>query len=355
MDFDMIGAIVQSLGIDPADGLQINGGGQLASQHHPQIEPTLPLLLVNLQGTSLSSSQGNDASADSKLNDSGLLKALLNCYPTTHEVILLWGADAQSIKQISITLAELPTIAIDDASSCLFVPSLGAGGSFTALLDIVAHLRAPDGCPWDQEQTLESLRHDLLDEATEVLEAIDAEADGSDNTRHIVEELGDLLLLPAMMTQIAIDDGRFKMADVTRGIVEKLIRRHPHVFGDANTDDVDEIVVNWDAIKAQEKAERGEKPRGPLDGVPASLPALEKARKLQSKAKKAGMLNRTELASSSIARWTDLTNEIDAGQLTETTLGAFLWSLVALADESDLNTENALRSYTVGYRRNASK
>ncbi|NJN84693.1 MAG: hypothetical protein HC802_21995 [Caldilineaceae bacterium] len=91
----------------------------------------------------------------------------------------------------------------------------------------IARLRAPDGCPWDREQTLESLRSGLLDEANEVLEAIDAEASGDDNTPHIAEELGDLLLVTLMMVQIATEEGRFHLADVTHSIVTKLIRRHP--------------------------------------------------------------------------------------------------------------------------------
>lgn len=340
MNFSTIGAIVQSLDIDPTAGLQILGAPHLAAQYHPQIEPTLPLLIADLHG---------------ELDDKGsilgsLVQTLQNCYPPTHKAILVQLSDSQTIQHNPKSLSEISTATPVTKDSYLYLPGVEAGGSFTALLNVVAHLRAPDGCPWDREQSLATLRHDLLDEAAEVLEAIDVEADGTDNTRHIVEELGDLLLLPSMMTQIAVDEARFQMADVTRGIVEKLIRRHPHVFGNVDTDDVDEIVTNWDAIKAQEKAERGEQPRGPLDGIPASLPALEKARKIQSKAKKAGLLNRSELAQSANHLWTDLIEQFDSKQLNETKLGAFLWSLVALAHEADLNTEDALRSHIVNYR-----
>lgn len=340
MNFSTIDAIVQSLEIDPTAGLQIVGATYLAAQYYPQIEPTLPLLIVNL----------HDELDDNRSINASLMQTLQNCYPSIHNTVLIQVSNAQTVQRHPSPLSELATITAITEDSYLYLPGVEAGGSFSALLNVVAHLRAPDGCPWDREQTLATLRHDLLDEAAEVLEAIDAESDGTDNTRHIVEELGDLLLLPSMMTQIAVDDARFQMADVTRGIVEKLIRRHPHVFGSVDTDNVDEIVTNWDAIKAQEKAERGEKPRGPLDGIPAALPALEKARKIQTKAKKAGLLNRSELAQSANQRWSELIKQLEAKQLNDGTLGAFLWSLVALAHEADLNTEDALRSYLVNYR-----
>ncbi len=210
--------------------------------------------------------------------------------------------------------------------------------------------RAPDGCPWDREQTLTSIRHDLLGETVEVLEAIDieeanSEEAGIDNGEHIAEELGDVLMLATMMTQIAAEDGRFQMADVITNIVEKLIRRHPHVFGDQSVNGTDEVAVNWDAIKVQEKAGKGLAPAGPLDGVPAQLPALEKARKLQGKARKAGLLDRQALATSEPGLLDWLGPQPD-----DQAIGAALWALVALADENGVNAEGALRAQAVKYR-----
>ena len=215
------------------------------------------------------------------------------------------------------------------------------------LLELVAHLRAPEGCPWDREQTLESLRQDLLDEASEVLEAIDMEANGSDNSRHIAEELGDLYLVATMLTQIATEEGRFQVADVMRGVVTKLIRRHPHVFSDVEVSGVDNVLRNWDAIKAQERAEQGITPH-PLDGIPAALPALEKARKVQSKASKLGWLDRSAIAQAEPQLAALLGPTLD-----ELQLGATLWQLVAIAHQHDLNAENALRSYIVQFRQSA--
>jgi tetrapyrrole methylase family protein/MazG family protein len=201
------------------------------------------------------------------------------------------------------------------------------------------------GCPWDREQTLASLRKDLLSECVEVLEAIDLDTAGLDNPIHIAEELGDVLLLVTMMVQIAVDEGRFRMSNVVDQIVTKLIRRHPHVFGDVNVSGSEDVVVNWDAIKAQEKAEKGVLLESPFAGIPAELPALEKARELQSKAAKAGLLDRAALADS----LPSLTSVFGL-DISEDSIGEVLWVLAALAREHGIVAENALRRYAVTYR-----
>jgi uncharacterized protein YabN with tetrapyrrole methylase and pyrophosphatase domain len=151
----------------------------------------------------------------------------------------------------------------------------------------------------------------------------------------------------SMLTQIAMEEGRFQVADVMRGVVTKLIRRHPHVFSDVEVSGVDTVLRNWDAIKAQEKAEQGIAPH-PLDGIPAALPALEKARKLQSKASKLGILDRNAVARGEAELAALLSPPLD-----EARLGAALWQLVAIARQHDLNAENALRSFTVQFRQAA--
>ena len=137
------------------------------------------------------------------------------------------------------------------------------------LLETMRRLRAPGGCPWDQEQTHESLRPYLLEEAAE---AVDAMASGDD--AHLAEELGDVLLQVAFHAVIGEEEGRFGYGDVEDAIVEKLVRRHPHVFGDVAVADADEVVRNWQAIKARE---RGGAPRSAAERVPRSLPALRRA------------------------------------------------------------------------------
>ena len=266
--------------VDLMDGSQVADAMLLARQHYPQVETALPLLLAQVYARWLSS--------DVKLT-------LLATYPPEHPVTLIHGAGTPAQRLVTLPLEELDRHDDFDHLTSLYVPPLPAYSSFSALQELVAHLRAPEGCPWDREQTLASLRKDLLEEAAEVLEAIDAEADGSDNSLHIAEELGDLYLVATMLTQIATEEGRFQLGDIMRDVVTKLIRRHPHVFGDVTVSGVDHVLANWDAIKVQEKADKGVT-AGPLDGVAAGLPALEKARKLQSKAAKLGLLDRRAVA-----------------------------------------------------------
>ena len=147
------------------------------------------------------------------------------------------------------------------------------------LLEIMARLRAPDGCAWDREQTPAKLKPQMLEECYEVIEAID-----SGSPEHLAEELGDLLLHIVFQAQIAREEGQFAFADVANGIADKLIRRHPHVFGDAKVADAAGVVAQWHQLKKAEKPER----ESALDGVPRILPALMRAEALQKKARNVG-------------------------------------------------------------------
>ena len=140
------------------------------------------------------------------------------------------------------------------------------------LLEIMRTLRAPDGCPWDREQTHESLRPHLLEEAAE---AVDALGHGSD--AEVIEELGDVLLHIAFHAVIAEETDAYDYDAIENAIVRKLVRRHPHVFGDRTVDGAADVVANWDAIKAEERAEAGKSPATDADSVPRSLPALKRA------------------------------------------------------------------------------
>ena len=153
-----------------------------------------------------------------------------------------------------------------------------ATDAFERLVSVVARLRAPDGCPWDREQTLKTIEPYTLEETYEVLEAID-----SDDDVAITEELGDLLLQVVLYAQIAADEGRFDLIPVIDGITEKLIRRHPHVFGEGQAHTADQVLRNWEQVKQQEKRRDSA-----LDGVPLALPGLARSVRLQSKAAKVG-------------------------------------------------------------------
>jgi len=155
---------------------------------------------------------------------------------------------------------------------------------FDRLTQIMAQLRALDGgCPWDLKQTHQTLRASLIEESAEVLQAIE-----SGDKENLREELGDLLLQVVFHAQLAQENGDFNIEDVAQTINEKLVRRHPHIFGDAVADDAETVKANWDVIKAQEKAERGETQTSVLGETPAELPALASALKISKRAAKIG-------------------------------------------------------------------
>ena len=208
-------------------------------------------------------------------------------------------------------------------------------GSFAI---VMARLRSEDGCPWDLEQTHESLRVHLIEEAHEVLEAIDRGSVGPE----LEEELGDLLLQIAFHSQLAAEEGRFDLAGVARRVTAKLLHRHPHVFGDTEVKDAAEVVRNWETIKAEEK-ERSD----PFDGIPSSLSALLHAYKTQKRAASRGFV-----ADEADARRRS-TEAIAAGADAEQ-LGEALFWLVALARATGIDPEGALRSATTRFQESLS-
>ena len=209
-----------------------------------------------------------------------------------------------------------------------------AASSLERLALVMARLRGPDGCPWDREQTHESLRVHRVEEAYEVLDTIDRGA-VKDELR---EELGDLLLQVAFHAQLAADEGSFDLADVADGIVAKLIHRHPHVFGTTEVADAGEVVRNWEAIKAAEKRRSD-----PFDDIPAGLPALLHAYKTQKRAAGVGFAADEARARSGLT-------EALSGATDPDSLGDALFWLVALARSAGIDPEGALRSATGRFR-----
>lgn len=325
-----------SAGIAAADGYQWLPAHRFVEAYHPIVEVELPLVITG-------------CSAD--LAWDRLFATLANAYPRSHRLYLGQVDETAAATTLAFTLGDLlalqpETKTVLDSTVALCIPPLPEGSSFSALQAIVAHLQSPAGCPWDQAQTLLTMRHDLLGECAEVIEAIDRETAGIDNSAHIAEELGDLFMAAVAMVQIATTNGRFQLADAMHSIVSKLIRRHPHVFGEVEVDGVDAVWANWDQIKQQEKLAKGQAIGHPLDGIPAALPALEKARELQSKAQKANLLDRAAVAATTEGQL----DALQAGRVSEEALGALLWTLVAVAHGADLNAEDALRSYCVQFR-----
>lgn len=201
--------------------------------------------------------------------------ALARRFPETHRVAVVRGAGLADGEVAWMPLHELDRAQVDHLTS-VWVPALPALDALRhadGLLRITALLRAPDGCPWDRKQTHTSLVPALLEEAYEVADAI-----AGDDPAHLQEELGDLLLAVAMQSQIAEEAGDFTFEDVAEGIAAKLIRRHPHVFGDLQADDPEAVLGVWRAVKAQERAASGApaRPSHPIDRFPNAMPVVRR-------------------------------------------------------------------------------
>lgn len=221
------------------------------------------------------------------------------------------------------------------------------GAKFDRLCSIMARLRAPDGCPWDREQSLDSLKKYLLEETYEVLDAIDAR----DWDAH-AEELGDLLLQPVFQAQIAAEEGHFSIADALDAINEKLIRRHPHIFGSAEAHTADDVKQRWDEIKADEKKAKGAAPAGVLHSVPRSQPALVEAQDIGAKVSKVGFdwPETAQVYDKLSEEIQEVKEAVDAAHREEE-IGDLLFVAVNLARHLKVDAEQALRKANAKFRR----
>ncbi len=254
------------LGLDGMAGLQVYDALDLAAAHHPPLNPDTPALLGQVYN--------RDVAAHVKLT-------LMNQYPDEHPVSLLHGAGTSDALR-----EDVPLYAIDRSPhiahlTALYVAPLPQASSFARFQETIAHLRAPEGCPWDREQTHQSLRPYLLEETYEVLEALDA-----DDPDALREELGDLLLQVVLHSQIGTEAGTFSMADIVATVNAKIIHRHPHVWGEVDVQTTEDLSRVW---QAQKQAEKGESaPKSLLGETPPALPALMQADKYQKKAARVG-------------------------------------------------------------------
>ncbi len=318
--------VLSVLQMDGLSGLQLSDATELAAAHHPQLDPDRPALIGQLYSQRLAS--------EVKLT-------LMNAYPEDWEVTVVRAAGAEGGAVSAVPLYELDRGQVCDHLTTLYVPPLPHTAGLPGLQETIAHLRAPDGCPWDREQTHQSLRTNLLEETYEVLSALDEE-----DTDKLCEELGDLLMQIALHVQIAAEESDFRFADVIGGIDAKLRRRHPHVFADVTVEGTGDVLRAWEAIKADERADS--RPAGKhgsrLDGVPEILPALARAQALGERAARAGF------------DWRELDGVLDKvgeelaelrdAQEQETRaheLGDLLFSLVNVARWLKVDAEGALR------------
>ncbi len=319
--------VLTALQVDALDGLQICDGMELAARHHPPLNPDLPALVGQLYSPPLA--------ADVKLT-------LMNQYPDDHQVTLVHAAGTGEQR-----LERLPLYELDRRDSAhltaLYVPPLPGVASFEGLQDTVAHLRAPEGCPWDREQTHESLRAGLLEETYEVVEAIDAGDEPA-----LREELGDLLLQIVLQTQIATDEGEFKMAHVVAGIDAKLKHRHPHVWGERKISGTGELLRRWEELKREEKGET----HSVLDGVPAPLPALQRADTYSRRAARVGFdWSDTGGVADKVREEIAELEAATTSEEREAELGDLLFAIVNWARWLDVDPETALRKASARFAR----
>jgi tetrapyrrole methylase family protein/MazG family protein len=336
---------LSALGLDPfADGLQILDAGDVVAGYFGAGERRDPFA---------TRTRPLDATRPSLIGQvdtprvaAGLKLALLEWLPERHEVAVVAraGTPAQAVERRP--LVELDRAAVDHLTA-LYVPPLAPlddVAAFDGLRHVTMRLRAEGGCPWDRGQTHASLRGTLIEEAYEAVEAIDRGVESGDWSA-LTEELGDLTMNVLLHTQIAAEAGEFWLEDVFRGINDKLIRRHPHVFGDVRVADADAVVQNWDRIKRAEKADRADATR--LGEVPRTLPALARAQTLERRAARTGfkwpdtadVWRKTEEELAELRAAEDETARRDE-------LGDVLFMVACLANYMQLDAEEALRLAT---------
>jgi tetrapyrrole methylase family protein/MazG family protein len=226
------------------------------------------------------------------------------------------------------------------------VPPLPEGHSFESLAEVIAHLRAPDGCPWDREQTHASLRSHLLEEAYETLSAMDS-SEGS----QMREEFGDLLLQIVLNAQIGYEEGSYTISQVIKNVYDKIIRRHPHIFGQVQVSGAGEVLQNWEKLKEAERRDKQED-KGMLGGVPAALPALTQAQEYQKRAARVGFdWPEIQGVLEKISEEIREVQEASQPEHVAEELGDLFFALVNLARWKDVDAEAALRSTNLKFKR----
>jgi tetrapyrrole methylase family protein/MazG family protein len=303
----------------------------LAMRHTPGFPPSSPAVVTQISSRKLAAE---------------VKTTLMAVYPGDH--LVQWVHGAGTAEEM---VEEMPLEAIDQSPhyglvSSLFIPPLTPNASFESFQEVVARLRAPDGCPWDREQTHQSLRPFLIEEAYEALDALD-----QGNMSELAEELGDLLLQIVLHAQIATEHGDFNIHDVINGIGTKLIRRHPHVFSKVEVEGVSGVIRNWEAIKAEERKENGDSgKKGLLDGVPKALPALLQADEI---VERVGRVKFDQLATMGSVEF--IRSKLDDIMAMEegdrsAEFGELLLGVVSLAHKRSVEPESALREAIARFR-----
>jgi tetrapyrrole methylase family protein/MazG family protein len=331
MDINLLVKAAEILNLQNVNQLVLIGLDEVRTRYALPFPPSLPVLLTGLDN--------QQAALEARL-------ALCTAYPTNQPVSLV-HTGLNPVRLEETTLSELESSVYLGTGSVLYLPPLAEDASLEAFQDVVAHLRAPEGCPWDREQTHATLRKHLLEESYEALDALDR-----NDLAGLAEELGDLLLQILLHSQIAWEAGNFSFVDVVQGINQKIIRRHPHVFGDVKAASVSRVLQNWEKLKEEERKARGEKVKGLLDGVPLSLPALSQAQEVQDRAKRVGF-DWSEIAPvlAKVYEELDEVKSAPDAAARERELGDLLFAAVNLVRWYEVDAESVLRETTLRFRR----
>ena len=319
-----------ALGLDPFPHLALVDALELGAAHVPPFPPDAPALIAQIY---------------SPLVASEVKLTLMEVYPDEHAVQLVHGAGTPDVKVESLALYEIDRSPHIGLLTALYVPPLDAATSFEAFQELVAHLRAPNGCPWDREQDHQTLRSDLLEETYETLAALDA-----NDPQAMGEELGDLLLQIVLHAQIASEYREFKMADILHGIHTKIVRRHPHVFGEVNVDSVGKVLQNWEKLKAEEREAKGKSETGLLGSVPVALPALSLAEAYQQRAARVGF--DWPNVQGVLDKVCEEVEEIRSAEVSRQAaeIGDLLFAVVNLARWCHVDAESALREANARFK-----
>jgi tetrapyrrole methylase family protein/MazG family protein len=310
------------LGATPPE-IQIVDALALLGRHYPNISVDRPALIGPL-------------ATPQQCEQIGVLLQL--AYPTAHQVTLLSDIAGSAPQVRPLPLHRLGEALVCDGPTVLYLPALPGVRAVETFQDTVAHLRAPDGCPWDREQTHRSLRQGFQEESYEVLDALDR-----GDVEALEEELGDILLHVLLQAQIASELGEFQLSDLVHHVNAKIVHRHPHVFGGLEVDGVDQVLVNWELLKRQEKG-AAERAPSALDSVSPAMPALARAQSLQRHASRStGGADRVRALCAEVsASLAQLCADADAPML-ERRIGDLLFDLADLARVLHLDAESALR------------
>jgi tetrapyrrole methylase family protein / MazG family protein len=322
-----------ALGLDPYPNMGLVDALELSSTLTPQIIPSQPMLVAQIYS--------RQVAANVKLT-------LNSVYPDEHPVKLVHAAGTDQEKVEDLKLYEIDRSRSIGLLTALYLPPLAADIAFENFQEIIARLRAPDGCPWDREQTHLTLRKHLLEETYEALAALDAE-----DVEGMREEFGDLLLQIVLHAQIASEEGEFSMADIIQGISQKIVRRHPHVFGDVQVDDVKGVLQNWEKLKAKERKDNGDKKyKGQLDGVPRDFPALAQSQEVQDRAARVGFdWKAVDETWAKVMQAVKAVREAGSPEERSEEMGDLLFAVAGLARWYKVDAESALRGTLLRFRK----